>query len=192
MAIANDPKDALRRYLRQAREALVWKVADLPEREARLPRTPTGTNLLGIVKHAAGVEAGYFGVTFGREWPGEELMDDDDPQSDLYATAAETRDGIIGVYRRVWTFADETIDELPLDARGSVPWWPPERAEVSLHQVLIHVISDLARHAGHADILREQIDGATGLAADRDTMPDVDWPAYTGRLTAIADGFGGA
>jgi hypothetical protein len=117
-------------------------------------------------------------------------MDDDDPQNDFYATAGETRDGIIGLYRRVWTFADETIGLLPLDARGLVPWWPPERAEVTLERVLVHVISDLARHAGHADILREQIDGAAGVTAGLAGLPDVDWAAYTGKLTAIADQFG--
>jgi uncharacterized damage-inducible protein DinB len=190
MAEVADTKSMLKRYLQRQREALVWKVADLPEREARLPRTPTGTNLLGIVKHAAGVEAGYFGATFGREWPYEEVMDDDEPQNDFYATARETKDGIIGLYRRVWTFADETIDRLPLDARGTVPWWPPERATVTLEHAIVHVISDLARHAGHADILRERIDGAAGVTAGLPGLPDIDWAAYTSKLTAIADRFG--
>ena len=121
MADSPDPKVPLTLYLQRIRESLVWKVADLPEREARLPRTPTGTNLLGIVKHCAGVEAGYFGTVFGREWPFEEFMDDDDPQDEFFATASETKDGIIGLYRRVWTFADETISRLPHTPQNNVP-----------------------------------------------------------------------
>ena len=185
-----DTKGMLRRYLQQTREALVWKVEGLSEREARLPRTPTGTNLLGLVKHAAAVECGYFGETFGRTWLGEPIWDEDDPQVDFYALPGETKDGIVTLYRRVWAFADETLDALPLDALGTVAWWPPERAEVTLERVLFHVITDLARHAGHADILREQLDGATGLAVDRTNMPDLDWAAYNSKLTAIADSFG--
>jgi uncharacterized damage-inducible protein DinB len=192
VADSGDSKVVLKRYLQRAREALVWKVEDLSEREARLPRTPTGTNLLGIVKHATGVEAGYFGATFGREWPRDEAWDDDEPQADFYATAAETKDGIISLYRWVWTYADEAIDGLALDARGTVPWWPPERASVTLNQVLVHVISDLTRHAGHADILREQIDGAVGVTPDNSNVPEFDWAAYRSKLTALADQFGDA
>jgi hypothetical protein len=89
----------------------------------------------------------------------------------------------------VQAFADETIATLPLDARGRVPWWPTDRPEVTLHRIVLHVIADLARHAGHADILREQLDGSTGLVADRTNMPALDWPAYVARLDALADRF---
>ena len=86
-------------------------------------------------------------------------------------------------------FSDATIADLPLDAAGPCPWWPEERREVSLARIIVHVISDTTRHAGHADILRESIDGAAGLRVASTNLPDVDWPAYVARLTAVADQF---
>ena len=189
----NDQRTFLKMYLQRTRDALVWKLEGLDERAVRLPRTPTGTNLLGLVKHAANVEAGYFGPTFGREWPTpQELVPESsfetEPNADFYATGEETAEGIVDLYRRVWVFADATIDELPLDTVGHVPWWPPERADTTLARVIVHVISDIARHAGHADILREQIDSAVGMTPAFSNVPDgVDWPGYVAMLTAIAE-----
>jgi uncharacterized damage-inducible protein DinB len=192
MTDLTDSKDALRYYLQEARESLLWKLDGLSERELRMPRTPTGTNLLGIVKHAANVEIGYFGDTFGRPWPTpqERVSDaevDADPQADWYATERESAAGIVDLYRRVWAFADATIEALPLDAPGRVPWW--RNGEVTLGRVLVHVLTDLARHAGHADILRESIDGAAGLVPDSSNLPDQDWPLYVQKLTALAERF---
>ena len=66
--------------------------------------------------------------------------------------------------------------------------WPKD---VTLQRVIVHVIYDLARHAGHADIMREQYDGATGWQRDNTNVPDgYDWSAYVGKLTALADRFG--
>ncbi len=190
-----DAKTVLQRYLQGARGSLLWKLDGLDEYQVRLPHTPTGTNLLGIVKHALNVELGYFGVTFGREWPTpEEVVSDEqfkaDPQIDFSATEDETASGIADLYRRVWAFCDETIAGLPLDAIGHVPWWPPERSAVTLEHVIVHVLNDLARHAGHADVIREQIDGSAGLHEDAPNIPDgVDWPAYVTRLTELAERF---
>ncbi len=189
----NGPKAALQHYLQASRDALIWKLDGLGERDLRMPRTPTGTNLIGIVKHVANIEIGYFGDTFGREWPTpEERITEDayetDPQADWYATEDETCDGIIDLYRRVWAFADATIEELPLDAEGRVPWWPADRNPVSLARIVVHVIVDLTRHLGQADILREGVDGAVGLRADVSNLPDdEDWPAYVAKLTALAE-----
>jgi uncharacterized damage-inducible protein DinB len=179
-------------YLTGAREALLWKLEGLSERELRWPRTPTGTNLLGLAKHCLNVEAAYFGPTFGRDCPmQDELvpMDayDTDPQADWYATSDETAEGVIDLYRRVGQFADATIAALPLDAVGRVPWWPAERAEVTLQRILVHVIEDVARHAGHADILRELIDGETGMTRESPNIPgQLDWPAYVAKLEDLA------
>ena len=187
-----DPKSILKTYLQSSRDALVWKLDGLSEREARRPRTPTGTSLAGLVKHCLNVEAAYFGPTFGRACPmQDELVPmeayDTDPQADWYATADETAAGLVELYRRVWAFADETIDELPLEATGRVPWWPAERSEVTLQRILVHVHDDVARPAGHADILREQIDGTTGLRAGNTNVPDgYDWPAYVTKLEELA------
>jgi hypothetical protein len=189
--VAAAPKDVLKNYLQGARDVLVWKLAGLSEREVRLPRTLTGTNLLGLVKHALNSEAIYFGQTFGRAWPtpGELVSrDDPDPLAAWYATSAETAAGIIDLYRRVQAFADETIDDLPLDAIGHVAHWGGE--EVTLHEMLVHNTVDLQRHAGHADILREKLDGSVGLLPGHSNVPDgIDWSTHTQRLTAIANRF---
>ena len=190
-----DPRTVLQHYLQQARDSLIWKLDGVSEHDARRPRTPTGNNLLGVVKHCLNVEAGYFGPTFGREFPTpEELVPmeayDEEPQSDWYATADETSDGLVDLYRRVGAFADQTIAQLPLDAPGQVPWWQPGRQEVTLQHIIVHVIYDLARHAGHADIMREQNDGAIGWERENSNIPDgYDWPAYVARLTQLADRF---
>ena len=188
--MTSDPKDALRSYLHGARDALVWKLEGLSERDQRLPRTPTGMNLLGSVKHALNSEVLYFGPTFDRPWPTpEELVpaDGGDPQADWYATEQESSAHLVDLYQRVQEFADETIGALPLEAIGHVAHWGG--AEVTLHEVLIHEIADLQRHAGHADILREQIDRSTGLLRAASNLPNgVNWPSYVDKLTTIADG----
>ncbi|MFD6567195.1 DinB family protein [Micromonospora profundi] len=195
MADQSDAKTALHYYLQQARENLIWKLDGLSEREARLPRTATGNNLLGVIKHCLNVEAGYFGPTFGREFPTpEELVPlqafDEDPQADWYAREDETKDGLVDLYRRVGAFADQTIQELPLDAPGHVSWWLPGAQAVTLQRVILHVTCDLARHAGHADIMREQHDTAIGLRRENSGVPDGhDWTAYVSKLTKLADQF---
>jgi uncharacterized damage-inducible protein DinB len=190
-------KAHLHRYLQRSREALVWKLEGLSEREARWPRTPTGTNLLGLVKHAASIEIGYFGLTFGRPWPDPDEVpwldpSEEDPHADLYATADESIPDVVDLYRRVWEFADEAITELPLDTAGRVPWWP-EGSDATLGRILVHVNADLTRHAGHADILRELVDGAAGLARTNTNLPGWDaaaWATYVEKLRGLADGFG--
>jgi uncharacterized damage-inducible protein DinB len=185
------PKTSLRRYLQSAREALLWKLEGLPEYDIRRPLTPTGTNLLGLVKHLAGVESGYFGATFGRPFP-EPLpwiAESAETNADMWATVDESRDQIISLYHRVWTHSDATIETLDLDAPGQVPWWPAERSEVTLHQILVHVIAETNRHGGHADIVRELIDGTVGLRRDNDNMATGDvnwWHDYRNRLERIA------
>lgn len=187
----SDAKADLHRYLQAARDAVVWKLDGLSEYDVRRPMTPTGTNLLGLVKHLASVEFGYFGDTFGR--PSDEplpwIADDAPANADLWATADESRDYIVGLYRRAWAHSDATIDALNLDSLGHVPWWPVERNEVTLHRVLVHMVSETDRHAGHADIVREMIDGAAGLRAGGGNLPSTDpawWEHYREQLEAAA------
>ena len=193
----SDPKADLRRYLRAGREALLWKLDGLSEYDVRRPLVPTGTNLLGLIKHVASVEAGYFGATFGRPFP-EPLpwMDKGaEPNADMWATAEESREQIAGLYQRVWAHSDATIEVLPLEAIGQVPWWPPERSEVTLHRILAHMIAETHRHTGHADILRELIDGAAGLQEGNDNLPRGDqawWESYRSRLERVAREAGSA
>jgi len=187
-----DPmKAVLRRYLQDGREALLWKLDGLSEHDVRRPLTPTATNLLGIVKHVASVEAGYLGDTFGRPSP-ESLpwfSEDAEPNADMYAAAEESRDGIVAMYRRVWAHSDATIDALPLDAPGSVPWWSEGSRDVTLHQILVHMIAETERHAGHADIVRELVDGRAGFTQGNDSLPDRDaawWADYRAKVEQAA------
>ncbi|MEU8200560.1 DinB family protein [Streptosporangium sp. NPDC049046] len=192
----SDMKSDLHHYLRTAREALLWKLDGLSEYDIRRPLTSTGTNLLGLVKHVASVELGYFGETFGR--PSAEPLpwfeDGAAPNADMWATADESREEIVGLYHRVWTHSDATIEALALDAIGRVPWWPDDRSQVTLHRILIHMIAETNRHAGHADIVREIIDGAVGLSKNRDAMALGDqgwWEGYRDRLEHVAREVGG-
>ena len=187
-------KALLHQYLRSAREALVWKLDGLSEYDQRRPLVPTGTNLLGLVKHLSGVEAGYFGLTFDRPFPDRLAwvrdQDDDDPLLDLWATADESPEQIVEDYRAMWAAADTTIEALPLDAPGVVPWWRPEARNVTLRRIMIHVVAETHRHAGHADIVRELIDGAVGLYRANTNIPGaetVDYEAHHRRLVEIAE-----
>ncbi|MFJ9555323.1 DinB family protein [Nocardiopsis sp. NPDC101807] len=188
---ATDPCPELLRYLREAREAVLWKLDGLSEYDVRRPVTPTGTNLLGLVKHLVAVESDYLGAVFGRPF-GEPVPwadPDAEPNTDMWATPDESREYIVGLYRRVWAHGDATVAELGADAVGHVPWWPRHRAEVTVRLVLVHLIAETDRHAGHADILRELIDGAAGLAAGGDNLPAVDrawWEGYRDRLERAA------
>jgi hypothetical protein len=195
----SDPKTDLLAYLQEARDAVVWKLDGLSEYDIRRPLTPTGTNLLGLVKHLAAMEFGYFGDTFGRP-PSEEPpwaadgIQEVEPNVDMWATAAESREYITGEYLRSWAHADATIGDLDIDAVGRVPWWSPEHAEVSLHRILTHMIAETHRHAGQADIVRELIDGAAGLRAGNSNLPGQDaswWAAYYDRVEQAAREAGG-
>lgn len=188
---APDPKADLHFYLQSARDALLWKLEGLSEYDIRRPMTPTGTNLLGLVKHAASVELGYLGDTFERPF-GEPLPWLDDGaefNADMWATAEESREYIVGLYRRAWAHADATIDALPLDTIGRVPWWPSDGNEVTLHHAVVRVTADAHRHAGHADIIRELLDGAVGMNKTNAGMPSDDpewWENHRDRLERAA------
>ncbi|WP_410663015.1 DinB family protein [Amycolatopsis sp. lyj-84] len=146
-------KEYLHGDLKEIREAMLGKLDGLSEYDIRRPMTSTGTNLLGLVKHLAAWEARYFGEVFGRPFP-EAIPE---RGTDLWATEHETREEIISLYRRAWEHSDATIATLAVDSPGHVPWWP--RPDVKLFNVLVHILTETNRHAGHADILREQLDG---------------------------------
>ncbi|MFC0437509.1 DinB family protein [Kutzneria buriramensis] len=183
-------KDDLHRYLRDAREALLWKLDGLVERDVRRPLTPTGTNLLGLVKHLTTVELLYLGIVFDRHPadPVPWLRQGLEPNTDMWATADESRDYIVEAYRAAWRHADATIHALDAEDLGTVVWWPEQRA--TLHRVLTHVLAETQRHLGHADIVRELVDGTVGLKPGNDFMPPWDqrwWREYITRLETVAD-----
>jgi uncharacterized damage-inducible protein DinB len=186
-----DHKGELRHYLQMAREALLWKLEGLSEYDARRPMVRTGTNLLGLVKHTASMECGYFGEVFGRPFP-ETLPwfeEGSEPNDDMWATADESREDIVGFYKRAWAHSDETLGTLDLDAKGRVPWWPEERAEVTLNEILARMIAETNRHGGHADVVRELIDGAAGYREGASNLPDEDeawWAAYRDKIERAA------
>jgi uncharacterized damage-inducible protein DinB len=185
----SDPKADLHRYLQQDRDALMWKLDGLSEYDIRRPLVPTGTNLLGLVKHLAAMELGYFGDTFGRPPEDKVPWDEADPNSDMFAAPEESRAFITDLYRRAWAHSDATIDALALDAIGHVPWWPPERNEVTLHRILVHMVAETGRHAGQADIVRELVDGGVGLSAEVSNLPSEDqawWAAHRDRVERAA------
>jgi hypothetical protein len=178
-------KEYLHDDLRRIREALVWKLGGLSEYDIRRPLTSTGTNLLGLVKHLATWEARYFGEVFGRPFPEPLPRWDDDTKdgTDLWATEDETREDIIGFYRRVWEHSDATINALPIDAPGNVPWWP--RPDVKLFNIMVHILADTTRHTGHADILREQLDGSVGTGPGSTALHGHDRAFWEARCATI-------
>ena len=188
-----DMKTTLKRYLDVALDALLWKLEGLDEYDARRPLTPTGTNLLGLVKHVAITQAGYFGEVFGRQSclvpPFEE--DDGEDNWDMWAAADESVASVTAFAGQVREDTAATLEALPLDARGRVPWWMPGRQDVTLHQILVHMIAEAHRHAGHADILREQVDGSAGLVSGNENLPPRDgawWAQYREQLEQVARG----
>jgi uncharacterized damage-inducible protein DinB len=192
----NDVKDLLVRRYRLERETLWQKAGGLPEHLARAPLTPTGTNLLGLVKHVALVEAGYFGDCFGDPFPDPPAYFDatDDrfePDDDLWAFPEETPEDIFALARRAASHADASIDRHALEDLARVPWWGEHGRDASLAELLVHMLDELARHLGHADIVRELVDGSAGYRAGNSNLPEhrtaAEWEARRARLQAAAD-----
>jgi uncharacterized damage-inducible protein DinB len=181
--------ELLLRYLQREREGLIGTLDGLSDYDVRRPIVPSGTSLLGLVKHVATVELGYFGECVGRPWPETIPWDNDEAMArgeEMYALADESREMLLDLYRRSWAFSDHNIRELGLDAPAHIPWWPPDRKETTVGYVVVHMLAETAHHAGHADILRESIDGRGGR--DHDDLGDEEhWSALVARIQAAAD-----
>jgi len=181
----------LQRYLQQGRDTVLAKLDGLGEHDVRRPLVPSGTNLLGLVKHLAGLELGYLGDCVGRSsgivlpWVEDGSICDG---GDMWATPDETRADLVDLYRRAWRHADGSIAELPLDAPAEVPWWPEDRRATTFGALLVRMVAETAQHAGHADILRETVDGSTGAGPVE--LGDAEArAAYIARVQAAADAF---
>ena len=183
-----DPKAELHGKLESVRASLLSKVDGLSEYDRRRPMTPTGTNLLGLIKHLAGLEYLYLGESFGRPAP-ETLSWVEDGSiwdgADMWATAEESSEYLIGLYQRACGHGDRTIAELDLAAPGAVPHWPEERRSTTLGVLLIRMVAETAQHAGHADIIRELIDGRGG--PDHDEFEAESWRIYLARIQSAAE-----
>jgi uncharacterized damage-inducible protein DinB len=152
-----DEKTTLAVALDRHRDVVVWKLEGLDEEEARRPRVPSGTSLLGLVKHLTWVEYGWFCDTFGHPNP-LPPFDEDDPDADLRVEPGETITGVLAGYARARAAADAVIREHDVADTGTA--W--HGTTVTLRWVLVHMVEETARHVGHLDILRELTDGATG------------------------------
>ena len=186
----NDLKEELHGKLQACRAGLLSKLDGLSEYDRRRPMTPTGTNLLGLVKHLAGLEYGYLGEPFGRPAPETMSWIEDGSiwqGADMWAKPDESSEYIIGLYQRACAHADGVIATLGLDAPGSVAHWPEHRRETTLGVLLIRMVAETAQHAGHADIIRELIDGKGG--PDQDSIDELTWRDYVAQVQAAADTF---
>ena len=187
---AVDMKSDLVDHLRGLHAGVLHNLDGLSEYDLRRPLVPTATNLLGLVKHLASLQAGYFGETFGRPFPRVEEMtwrtdEEADPQDDMWVKPTESTDWVIGLFRDTWEHALGIFDALDLDSTGSVPWWT--EPEVTLGEVMLHMVDETARHAGHMDIVRELIDSAVGRQPGDPNIADgYDWAGYHERVEAAA------
>ena len=178
-----DLKGELLLLLRSSRAVMLDKLEGLSEYDRRRPLTTSGTNLLGLVKHLAGLEYGYLGASFGRPPLEQPSWFRDDPydEIDTWATVDESSDYITGAYRKACAHADATVAELELDSPGHVAHWAEGHRETTLGVLLIRMAGETSQHAGHADIVRELID-------DRPASSD---PKYE-VVQTVADHFRGA
>ena len=182
--------DDLRKYLQEGRGSVVRALDGLSEYDARRPLVPSGTNLLGLVKHLSGIELGYLGACVGRPSPMPLPWEDDGSvweSADMWATPDQSREYLLGVYRRAWQHSDESLQTFPLDAPATVAWWPEERRRTTFGHLVVRVVAETAQHAGHCDVLRESVDGRGGR--DADALDDDWWASYVGRIQAAADTF---
>lgn len=150
-------KESLWASLDRHRDAVLWKLTGLSDEQLRRRVTPSGTSLLGLVRHLAVVEYGWFSDTFGgatEPFPFDPAVEDADFRIEPHTTMAD----VLAYYDRARASADAVIGTHPIDAvaESSIG------IRVSLRWVLIHLIEETARHAGHADIVRELLDGTTG------------------------------
>ena len=186
----SDLKDELHRKLQNSRAVLLSKLDGLSEYDRRRPMTPTGTNLLGLVKHLAGLEYGYLGESFGRPAPEKMSWIEDGTiwqGADMWAKPEESSEYIVGLYQRACAHADRVVTALDLEAPGSVAHWPADRRETTLGVLLIRMVDETAHHAGHADVVRELIDGKGG--PDHGNFDEATWREYLAEVQAAADRF---
>jgi hypothetical protein len=137
--------------LQYQRESFVRKVSGVDDEAARRSLVPSGTTLRWLTRHLARAEAIW---VLGRFVGTDTGVPDDD------VDASDTTASAIAAYRATWTVIDPIIGEADLDA--TCARMDPGDAQVNLRWILVHLVQETARHAGHADILRELVDGQTG------------------------------
>jgi len=153
--LVESESDVLLFFLNRVRDAVVRASAGLTSEQQRMPGVPSGTSLLGLIKHLAAVEEHWFQRVF--------LGEDRSTDMSMDVPAGVTRDELVAAYRRACARSDEIVGACPSLSVLAKTVNPGEDGVVSLRRILAHMIEETARHAGHADILRERVDGATGL-----------------------------
>jgi uncharacterized damage-inducible protein DinB len=157
---AADERTMLVAFLDYYRETMIRKLEGLNPEQARWKPADTATSLISMVQHLAVVENWWFRVCFDGQ-PDDYIAPDDDPDADFRVPDDRTIDDVVAFYRREYALANDIIER----ASSLDDWSPPaERPKHprTLRWILVHMIEETARHAGHADITRELIDGSTG------------------------------
>jgi hypothetical protein len=153
---AGTEREVLETFLDLYRNILQRKVGGLTDEQLRARHVPSGTTLAGVVKHLAGVEREWFQCALARR-PAEDLGL---PEAGGWiVSGADTGQSLLADYDRACAESRKVAAGLALDETAP----HPRLGRVSLRWVYVHMIEETARHAGHADILREQTDGATGF-----------------------------
>jgi len=150
--VNTDERATLVAFLDYLREAVVAKASGISEEDARRALVPSGTSVLGLVKHLTMVEVSWFQWSFAGDdvhVPADRIK-----ESDTVASAIAAYRGAAARNNEIVARADD------LSARCARK--PPTTDPMSLRWILVHMVEETARHAGHADILREQIDGEVG------------------------------
>ena len=159
LVAAGGEREVLEAFLDFHREVLIRKVCGVSEKEARYRRVPSQTTLAGLVKHMTGVERGWFQRVLAQR-PAAEIGPNVGGGEDSWELAGdETVGSLVEEYRRTCEQSRQTAARFALD--DTVP--QRRLGRVSLRWIYVHMIEETARHVGHADILREQTDGATGV-----------------------------
>jgi hypothetical protein len=167
----------------------VRSLEGLSEYDVRRPLVPSGTNLLGVVKHLTGVELGYLGTSVGRPPPVVLPWEEDGSvwdSADLWATADQSRDHLLDLYRTAWRHSDESLAALRLESPARVPWWSAGNRDTTFGHLVVRVLEDTAQHAGHCDIVRELIDGRGGPDAAH-IGDEAWWSSYVAKIQAAAE-----
>jgi hypothetical protein len=160
LGVRRDESETLRGFLDWYRAVVERKVEGLTLDQARTVMTPTGMSPLGIVKHLGWVERGWFREIFAGEEI--EVIDwEDDNSAEFAIGTSDTVDSILAFYRTEVEHSRGVVAGSPsLDALSAKP--TKFREHVSLRWILVHMLEETARHAGHLDLMRETIDGRTG------------------------------
>lgn len=183
-------KAELQKYLQATRALMLAKLDGLSEYDRRRPLVPSGTNLLGLVKHLTGIEYVYLGTSVGRP-PEKPLPWEEDGSvwegADMWALPSESTEYISDLYRTACAHSDRSIADLPLDAPAEVPHWAEGKRSTTFGALLVRVVDETAHHAGHADVVRELIDGQGG--ADADMMDQDAWTDFYTKIQRAAETF---